>query len=63
MNPHVFPLSQNNFVFSLTLSTPNPSLSAVNKTLRQKTLSAVAMAITYAVLSYAFYWFFIVTQF
>jgi hypothetical protein len=33
------------------------------KTAFKKLLSAVAMAITYAVLSYAFYWFFIVTQF
>jgi hypothetical protein len=33
------------------------------KSALQKTLSAVAMAITYAVLGYAFYWFFIVSQF
>ena len=38
-------------------------LSAVNKTLRQKTLSVVAMAAIYAALGYAFYWFFIITQF
>jgi hypothetical protein len=29
----------------------------------KKLLSVVAMAITYVVLGYAFYWFFVVTQF
>jgi len=29
----------------------------------KKLLSVVAMAITYAVLGFAFYWFFIVSQF
>jgi hypothetical protein len=33
------------------------------KSALQKLLSALAMAITYTVLGYAFYWFFIVTQF
>jgi hypothetical protein len=33
------------------------------KTALQKILSVVAMAAIYAVLSYAFYWFFVVTQF
>lgn len=38
-------------------------LSPSMKTAIQKILSVVAMSITYAVLGYAFYWFFIVTQF
>jgi hypothetical protein len=38
-------------------------LSSDMKTALQKTLSVVAMAAFYAVLGYAFYWFFIVTQF
>jgi hypothetical protein len=46
----------------LTFSAPHSSLSSVNKTLRQKTLSVVAMAAFYAVLSYAFYWFFFASQ-
>jgi hypothetical protein len=33
------------------------------KSALQKILSAVAMAAIYAALGYAFYWFFIVTQF
>jgi hypothetical protein len=37
-------------------------LSAVNKTLRQKTLSVVAMAIAYAALGYAFYFLFFASQ-
>jgi hypothetical protein len=37
-------------------------LSAVNKTLRQKTLSVVAMAAFYAALGYAFYFLFFASQ-
>jgi hypothetical protein len=63
VNPAFFSLSKLFKTFSLTLSTFHPSLAAVNKTLRQKTLSAVAMAAIYAVLGFAFYWFFLVSQF
>jgi hypothetical protein len=38
-------------------------LSAVNKTLRQKTLSAVAIALLYAALGYAFFFVFFRSQF
>lgn len=38
-------------------------LSAVNKTLRQKLASLVFQCVAYAALGYAFYWFFIVSQF
>ena len=31
--------------------------------MKRKILSFLAMAFTYAVLGYAFYWFFVVTQF
>ena len=47
----------------MTLSTVHPSLAAVNKTLRQKTLSVVAMAIAYAVAGYAFFFVFFRSQF
>jgi hypothetical protein len=46
----------------LPLSTFHPSLTAVNKTLRQKTLSAVAMAAFYAIAGYAFYFLFFASQ-
>ena len=38
-------------------------LSAVNKTLRQKTLSVVAMAAFYAIAGYAFFFVFFRSQF
>jgi hypothetical protein len=38
-------------------------LSAVNKTLRQKFLSALATAAIYAALGYAFYFLFFASQF
>jgi hypothetical protein len=47
----------------LTFSAPHSSLSAVNKTLRQKLASFLAMAITYAVLGYAFFFVFFRSQF
>jgi hypothetical protein len=50
-------------IFLLTLSTFHPSLTAVNKTLRQKTLSAVAMAAFYAIAGYAFFVIFFRSQF
>ena len=62
MNPHLSTLSQNKFVFFFDPFRPSPMLSAVNKTLRQKTLSVVAMAIAYAALGYAFYFLFFASQ-
>ena len=38
-------------------------LSAVNQNLRQKLASLAFQAIAYVVLGFAFYWFFVVTQF
>jgi hypothetical protein len=62
-NPHVFPTIEKKRKNILTLSTLSSMLSSAMKTALQKLLSAVALSITYAVLGYGFYWFFIVTQF
>jgi hypothetical protein len=52
---------QNISKYSLTLSTLHPSLSSDMKTAFKKLLSFLALSITYAVLGYGFYWFFVVT--
>ena len=49
--------------FSLTLSTPHPSLAAVNKTLRQKLASLAFQCVAYAALGYAFFFVFFRSQF
>ena len=54
---------QNKSKYSLTLSPVRPTLSAVNKTSRQKLASLAFQAIAYAILGLLAFWFFIVTQF